>query len=190
MRVLRNRDYRRMPWKNGGGETMEIAVQPPDASLAAFGWRISLARVDRSGPFSRFPGIDRTLSIVQGEGLELAVEGYSPVMLGRDSEPFKFPGDTATIATLVRGPVMDLNVMTRRGLHRHTMERHRDVGPWELRLRAAITGIVVADGIVEINCAGQNATLNALDSALIAQSSVMASLSTTRPAEIVLIEID
>lgn len=179
-----------MPWKNGGGETMEIAVEPPDASLAAFGWRISLARVDRSGPFSRFPGIDRTLSIVQGEGLELAVEGYSPVTLGRDSEPFNFPGDTATIATLIRGPVMDLNVMTRRGLHRHTMERHRDVGPWELRLRAAITGIVVADGSVQIACDGRTATLDALDSALIGQQSAMVSLSTIRPAEIVLIEID
>jgi environmental stress-induced protein Ves len=190
MRVLRTRDYRRMAWKNGGGETMEIAVGPTNASLAAFGWRISLARVTANGPFSSFPGIDRTLSIVQGEGLELAVEGYSPVTLGRGSEPFSFPGDTATVATLVHGPVTDLNVMTRRGVHRHAMQRHRDVGPWELRLRATITGIVVADGIVEISCAGQNATLNALDSALIGQASVMVSLSTTEPAEIVLIEID
>lgn len=179
-----------MPWKNGGGETMEIAIDPPEASLAAFGWRISLAQVDSSGPFSRFPGIDRTLSILKGEGLELAVEGYSPVTLGRESEPFKFPGDTPTIATLLRGPVTDLNVMTRRGLHRHTMERHRDVGPWELRLRAAITSIVVVDGSVQIACGGQTATLDALDSALIGQASVTASLSTTRPAEIILIEID
>jgi environmental stress-induced protein Ves len=179
-----------MPWKNGGGETMEIAVGPPDASLAAFGWRISLAQVDSSGPFSRFPGVDRTLSILRGQGLELAVEGHSPVTLARDSEPFRFAGDVPTVATLVRGPVTDLNVMTRRGVHRHTMERHRDVGPWELRLRAAITGIVVADGAVAISCAGENATLDALDTVLITQASVMVSLSTIRPAEIVLIEID
>jgi len=179
-----------MPWKNGGGETMEIAVEPPGASLAAFGWRISLAQVTASGPFSGFPGIDRTLSILHGQGVELAVEGHSPVTLGCNSEPFSFAGDPATFATLVGGPVTDLNVMTRRGVHRHSMERHRDVGPWELRLRAAITGIVVADGIVEISCAGQNATLNALDSALIDQASTMVALSTTKPADIILIEID
>ncbi|WP_171524369.1 HutD family protein, partial [Acinetobacter baumannii] len=49
MHVIRSRDYRRMPWKNGGGETTEIIVQPTGASLDDFDWRFSMARVGSSG---------------------------------------------------------------------------------------------------------------------------------------------
>ena len=68
MQVLRAENYRRMPWKNGGGETTEIAVFPAGAGLDDFDWRVSMARVESSGPFSVFPGIDRTLAILEGEG--------------------------------------------------------------------------------------------------------------------------
>jgi environmental stress-induced protein Ves len=47
-----------MPWKNGGGETTEIAVFPDGAGLSDFDWRVSMARVDGDGPFSSFPGIE------------------------------------------------------------------------------------------------------------------------------------
>ena len=68
MRILRAESYRRMPWKNGGGETTEIAVSPEGAGLDDFDWRVSMARVESSGPFSLFAGIDRTLAILEGEG--------------------------------------------------------------------------------------------------------------------------
>ncbi len=69
MRILRAADHKRMPWKNGGGETVEIAVAPQDAALGDFDWRISMATVAADGPFSIFPGIDRTLSILSGSGM-------------------------------------------------------------------------------------------------------------------------
>ena len=62
--ILTASSYRRMPWKNGGGETVEIAVSPEGAALSEFDWRISMATVATDGPFSIFPGIDRTLSIL------------------------------------------------------------------------------------------------------------------------------
>ncbi|MBN7823193.1 HutD family protein, partial [Bowmanella yangjiangensis] len=46
-----------MPWKNGGGSTLELAICPVGASLDDFDWRISSASVASSGAFSRFPGI-------------------------------------------------------------------------------------------------------------------------------------
>ncbi|MBM7325185.1 HutD family protein, partial [Agrobacterium sp. S2] len=49
-----------MPWKNGGGVTTEIIVHPAKASMADFDWRISMANVAQDGPFSIFPGVDRT----------------------------------------------------------------------------------------------------------------------------------
>ena len=55
MRILRAADYRRMPWKNGSGETVEVAVFPPGASIDDFDWRISIATVAaENGAFSLF----------------------------------------------------------------------------------------------------------------------------------------
>ena len=72
---------RRMPWMNGGGETIEIAVSPEGAGLASFDWRVSMARVTQPGPFSSFTGVDRTLAILDGAGLTVAVAGRHPVEL-------------------------------------------------------------------------------------------------------------
>src|SRR6185369_11614525 len=70
-RLLTPSDYRPMPWKNGGGRTIEIAVHPVGATLDAFQWRVSIADIERDGPFSRFPGIDRTIVLLEGAGMHL-----------------------------------------------------------------------------------------------------------------------
>ena len=59
------------PWKNGGGVTRQIAIDPPGSGLDDFGWRLSTAEVAQDGPFSRFDGVDRQLHILAGEGLDL-----------------------------------------------------------------------------------------------------------------------
>ncbi len=124
MRVLRSVDHKRMPWKNGKGETVEIAVSPPGATVDNFDWRISMATVVEDGPFSVFDGIDRTLSVLTGEGITLSVAGQeAPATLRRDTPPYGFPADRETTATLVSGPITDLNVMTRRGAFTHAVER-------------------------------------------------------------------
>ena len=91
MRVLRAENYRRMPWKNGGGETVEIAVSPEGAGLGDFDWRVSMARVEADGLFSVFPGVDRTLSILEGEGMVLDIEGREPVTLTDASAALQLP---------------------------------------------------------------------------------------------------
>ena len=78
MRRLPQTAWRRMPWKNGAGETREIAVFPESASIDTFEWRVSTATVAQSGPFSLFPGVDRTLCVLSGAGFDLAVEGHAP----------------------------------------------------------------------------------------------------------------
>jgi environmental stress-induced protein Ves len=112
MRILRASDYRRVPWRNGGGETLEILVHPAGAGMD-FEWRVSMAPVTEAGPFSRFPGVDRVLTVIEGKGLGLALDGRAPVVVGDD--PFAFSGDIACAAVLGAGPIVDLNVMTRRG---------------------------------------------------------------------------
>src|SRR5664279_5262628 len=74
-RVLSPSDYRRMPWKNGGGLTTEIVVVPPDANFDAFAWRVSMADVDESGPFSTLADIERVLVLTAGNGMRLTGDG-------------------------------------------------------------------------------------------------------------------
>ncbi len=125
MQIIRASSCRVTPWKNGGGSTTEIAVEPPGASLDTFDWRISAARVASDGPFSEFPGIDRTLAVITGHGLALTIGDAAPVTCGRDSEPVSFAGDIATSAKLTSGAITDLNVMTRRQRYTHRMRRVR-----------------------------------------------------------------
>ncbi|WP_235536546.1 HutD family protein, partial [Phenylobacterium sp. Root700] len=117
MQILRAADRTPMPWKNGGGVTREVAIWPPTAALDAFDWRISIADVAQGGPFSAFPSVDRVLTVIEGSGIELAVEGLATVMLDAAAAPFAFPGDAACAATLHKGPIRDLNLMVRRGAY-------------------------------------------------------------------------
>ncbi|OJT17017.1 hypothetical protein BO221_47220 [Archangium sp. Cb G35] len=57
-----------MPWKNGGGVTRELWKLPHPFDPARFLARVSIATVGASGPFSVFPGVDRTLMILEGAG--------------------------------------------------------------------------------------------------------------------------
>src|SRR5262249_9067970 len=123
MRMLRASGHRRMRWKNGLGETVEIAVSPDHASLDDFDWRVSMAHVGSDGPFSLFAGIDRTLCVLEGGGIALALAERPEVELTTASDPFAFPGDVAIASKLIGGPIIDLNVMTRRGSFRHMVRR-------------------------------------------------------------------
>ncbi|KAB0571670.1 HutD/Ves family protein [Brucella pituitosa] len=121
-KVLKAQDHRRMPWKNGGGVTVEIAIHPINASVDNFDWRISTATVANDGPFSVFPDIDRTLSVLEGIGIVLDVEGLETT-LSRETAPFAFAADASSGARLIDGTITDLNVMTRRGRFTHQVER-------------------------------------------------------------------
>ena len=113
VQLLRASDRIATPWRNGGGITREIAAWRPGATLEEFDWRVSMAEVREAGPFSRFPGVDRVLTIVEGR-LALTIEGRPSVTLTAESSPFHFPGDAACVGEPIGGPVLDLNVMARR----------------------------------------------------------------------------
>jgi environmental stress-induced protein Ves len=97
----RTTDYRRMPWQNGGGETREIAVSPVGATLDTLRWRISLTTVASGGPFSTFSGVTRTLSAIQGAGLQLKMGDEPPRVLPTTSEPCTFEMTTDADSTIV-----------------------------------------------------------------------------------------
>ncbi len=104
------------PWKNGGGNTQEIACWPLGAGLSDFGWRVSIATIAAPGPFSVFADIDRCIMLLEGEGVRLrSRDGRIDHRLDIPHRPFAFAGDAEIDCTLQAGTSSDFNVMTRRG---------------------------------------------------------------------------
>ncbi|MNZ79684.1 hypothetical protein D3C78_982940 [compost metagenome] len=112
----------RRPWKNGGGVTRELAIAPAGAGLDDFDWRISCAQVASGGPFSPFPGVDRSLAVLAGAGLRLDFAGADPLILDAGRAPLAFRGEQPVSAELLGGAVSDFNVMTRRTRWSHLLE--------------------------------------------------------------------
>lgn len=139
MRHLPAHGYRRVRWKNGLGWTTEIAVEPEQGE---WDWRISIATVDADSEFSRFPGIDRSLLVLEGAGMVLDVEGQGTVTLLADGPALAFSGDVATSSRLLAGPTRDFNVMTRRGVVSHTLRRHALAGSLVLARGAASSWLI------------------------------------------------
>ncbi|WP_104664471.1 HutD/Ves family protein [Ensifer adhaerens] len=189
MKVLSASSYKRMPWKNGGGETVEIAVSPENASLADFDWRVSMATVATDGPFSSFPGIDRTLSILQGKGMRLMIDGREPVLMTGGTAPLPFPADAATTATLVDGPIVDLNVMTRRGKLAHMVQRVALDHPYRAEALGGTTLALCHGGAVRLTAGEATADLAAGDTAIL-EGSAAITIEPAASAVVFLITID
>jgi environmental stress-induced protein Ves len=150
-----------VPWKNRGGVTREVAVQPPQAGLDDFEWRVSCAQIDSAGVFSRFPGIDRVIVILEGE-LSLEVAGARAVVLSPESDPFAFPGDAASSGTPLVGAVHDLNVMTRRGHSTAKVQRCLVEEPVKFSFTAATT-VVLASAELVMKAQDKSVALARLD---------------------------
>ena len=114
-----------IPWKNGGGITRNLAVEPEDAGFDNFLWRLSFAEVNAPGRFSTFPGVDRTILVWKGNGLVLHASGRDSFAITPDAEPHVFRGEDEIEATLIDGSTIDFNLMVRRGSCTATANRYR-----------------------------------------------------------------
>jgi environmental stress-induced protein Ves len=169
VRIIRASDCLTTPWKNGGGSTTEIAASPAGGTLETFDWRISMARVASDGPFSDFPGIDRTLAVIDGSGMVLTIGDRPPLTLSRGAEPVSFPGDTPTSARLTAGEITDLNVMTRRGRFVHRVERVAapalcDFGDDDMAV------VLSLDGATTVTVGGDSAMLHHGDAMVVSRT--------------------
>lgn len=101
-----------MPWKNGGGTTTEIyRLTSPEAEDFVF--RLSMARIENDGPFSRFNGFDRHLVLLQGNGCILDSSGKQ-LALTNNLKPYSFVGERKIDCRLIEGPVTDFNIIISR----------------------------------------------------------------------------
>jgi environmental stress-induced protein Ves len=135
-----------VPWKNGGGITTEIVIEPTGAQFDDFDWRISLATITQDGPFSLFPGVDRTLALVEGPGLVLDIDDSRRFVLGGEDTVLEFPGEAAINASLNGDATIDFNVMTRRDVCHHKFGQRQINGSSMFASRADRTVLFLADG--------------------------------------------
>ena len=109
-----------VPWKNGGGTTTELAQGLARASDQEWSWRISLADVEQSGPFSIFAGIDRITCVVEGDGMDLRHDDGSLIAL-EPNQPVAYDGGTTVVGVLRKTPIRNFNVMVDRRFLRATV---------------------------------------------------------------------
>ena len=111
-------DFHEQPWKNGGGVTRELLRAPHPHVAGKFAWRVSCAAVAASGPFSEFPGIDRSLMLLDGDGFALRCGNSPEVVLAERGQMIHFSGDLPVHCRLLGGPSRDFNLMVDRTLYR------------------------------------------------------------------------
>jgi environmental stress-induced protein Ves len=110
------------PWRNGGGVTRELLAWPSPADWTI---RLSVADVERDGPFSSYPGVERWFAVLSGQGVRLRLGGKALELTAR-SEPFRFDGAVPVDCELLDGPTRDFNLMVRKGRARMGRSRGAD----------------------------------------------------------------
>ena len=102
------------PWHNGGGVTRELLAWPQREDWMV---RLSVAEIDKDGPFSRLPGVRRWFAVLSGQGVKLRIGG-AVHELRASSMPLQFDGAAQTDCKLVGGPTRDFNLMLKQGAAR------------------------------------------------------------------------
>lgn len=178
--VIPANEYRRERWRNQLGWTREIhagtVAAPMDAAAVPangtqpWDWRLSIAEIERDAAFSAFPGVDRELVLLSGNGLRLRFDDGEVQELHPPHDRLRFAGERGVVGELLDGPTHDFNLMWRRE-RVHAELWHRPlVGPmvifvephttWAVHLIAGQAQFVDASGLPSLS-AGDSAILAA-----------------------------
>lgn len=191
--VLNPEQFKTMPWRNGGGVTHEIMIEPPEATVeSGFVWRLSIADVQKDGPFSEFKGCDRSMIVLDGMGMILEF----PMGRREQVEPlgvFRFPGEVPCVAKLIDGPVRDVNAMTIRLKARHAARvidvdvMPRAVLATTLKAQAPCVAVLAVDRAVRVRVEGRDHQVQP-GAALITRGVLAITLASTAPTKVVFLE--
>jgi uncharacterized protein len=166
MQIIRYRELIPTPWRNGGGVTREAIRVPPDAD--PFGWRVSFAQIDASGPFSDFSGYERHMVLLQGAGVRLDFAGGKHASLRKIGDLAQFDGAVATRGKLAQGSCTDLNLIVSKTLHTAVTSVLRVHGKftWPAADEQAILAVAIDGGVVIEDAHGESAHLAQWDLAV------------------------
>jgi environmental stress-induced protein Ves len=165
-RVIAANEYRRERWKNGTGWTREIVRTPETGD---WDWRLSIAEIEQDGPFSVFPGIDRELVLIRGNGLRLRFSDGEVHELQPPHARLRFAGEREVRSELLEGPTHDFNLMWRRDAMVAELLHRPLVGPMLFFTEPGVTwAIHLLAGQAQFDQASQLPPLWAGDTALLA----------------------
>lgn len=165
---------RRERWRNGAGWTREIFAawngrDGRNGADAPWDWRLSIAEIDADAPFSTFPGVDRVLVLLTGNGLRLRFGNGEAVELHPPHDSLRFAGERAVSGELLDGPTTDFNLMWRRDAIDAALWRRPLVGQMLLFVDPGATWVVhLLAGQATIDAASSLPALAAGDTALLA----------------------
>jgi environmental stress-induced protein Ves len=139
-RLLPACEYRRMRWKNNLGWTREVhqgridsaGVSPIDGGQggdADWDWRVSIAEIDHDCAFSAFPGHDRILVLLGGNGMRLRFADGRVAELDPPHDRVAFRGEESLTCELRDGPTRDFNLIWKRDRVRAELMHRPLVGP-------------------------------------------------------------
>lgn len=128
--LISRKQFKVTPWKNGAGVTAEIAIDPAGSDFreGIFNWRLSSARIEDENTFSKFPGYDRILTVLSGEGLLLNNQELGPF------EVMEFQGEDQIDCAPVHEAVEDLGVIFKRDQYECFMQILDVSAPMDLKL--------------------------------------------------------
>ena len=138
-RVIPANEYRRIRWRNGQGWTREIHAE---GTAEDWSWRLSIAEIEHDAAFSLFPGVDRELMLLSGDGLRLRFDDGECVELSPPHDRHRFAGERALTGELVGGTTHDFNLMWRRDRIRADTWHRPLVGPMVIFVEPGSTWVV------------------------------------------------
>lgn len=146
--LYRAADYPRMPWRNGGGTTQEVACNA-GGSTAAFDWRLSIADVAQDGGFSAFTGYQRIITVLEGQGIQLTVDGLEQTPLA-PRQAYAFAGDAQVQCRLLNGPIRDFNLIYAPARYHARLQWVAGAGPWIFHSAARSVLVLTAGGALSV----------------------------------------
>jgi environmental stress-induced protein Ves len=171
LKIIRQDAFARTAWKNGGGVTYEAIRVPP--SEEPFSWRVSVAHIEKSGPFSDFAGYERRMLLLRGRGLDLTFGDGRRSELRELGDWVAFDGAISTHCDLLDGPCIDLNLMTSKSLSA-AARLERLQGGFTVTAAPGQTILVfsLAAALALADEAGRSTSLSPWDLAVVSQETV------------------
>lgn len=108
--------YSAKAWKNGQGETHEIARDPDEP----FRWRVSLATLKDENQFSLYPGYERWIAFLGDKSVRLVHPATKFERVIAPVDPVRFSGDVETECSGAAG-MRDFNLFVQKKIGRASL---------------------------------------------------------------------
>jgi len=151
--ILSPESFKTIPWKNGKGETIELAINE-GGTLDNFIWRLSMASVVEDGVFSDFSGYERNLILIEGNGINLQHDDNKIDKLSNLLEVANFDGGCRTVGNLHAGAITDFNIMSHQEKCRVDVQTYQKLQTVELK-STDLCFVYSLSGEYELACSQQ-----------------------------------